>query len=204
MQVKGETVMAERALANQGALGGEVAASLAKGIRDSLSLVIGVLPVGLAFGIAARQQGFSTLETCAMSLLVFAGASQFIGIAMIATGAGILEVAITTFFVNLRHLVMAASLSVYLREVGKGMLSLLAFQVTDETYGLSITRFAKGEADKWYLLAANLIFYSFWNASTLAGHVVGGCCRRSCAAHAFALYGVFIALLVQACRQRSL
>ena len=203
MRVKTGTMVRGRALANQVAFGGEAASSLARGARDSLSVAVGVLPVGMAFGIAARQHGFSTLETCVTSLIVFAGASQFVGIAMIATGAGILEVAITTFFVNLRHLVMAASLSVYLRQVGKGLLALLAFQLTDESYGLSVTRFARGEADRWYLLAANLVIYACWNVTTLAGHVMGEILPEIVrSAMAFALYGVFIALLVSVCRQR--
>jgi 4-azaleucine resistance transporter AzlC len=195
--------MAEKALADREALRVDVAASLARGARDSISILIGVFPVGIAFGIAAREHGFSLFEASLMSLIVFAGASQFIGIAMIASGAAIVEVAITTFFVNLRHLVMAASLSAYLRDAGKGFLSLLAFQLTDESFGLSVTRFARGEADRWYLLAVNLAMYSCWNVATLAGHLMGELLPEIVrSAMAFALYGVFIALLVLACRRR--
>jgi 4-azaleucine resistance transporter AzlC len=176
---------------------------LLSGARDSVSMIFGLMPVGLAFGIAAKAYGLSTLDACLMSLLVFAGASQFIGIAMIASGAGLLEVAITTFFVNLRYAMMSASLAVYLRDVGKGMLSLLAFQLTDESYGLSITRFARGEADRWYLLAVNVIIYAVWNASTLAGHLLGEILPPLLRdAFAFAVPAVFLSLLVMACRDR--
>lgn len=181
----------------------EIAPGLLRGASDSISLVLGVFPVGIAFGIAAREYGFSTLEACLMSLLVFAGASQFIGIAMIASGAGLLEVAAATFFVNLRHFMMSASLSVYLRDTSKGLLSLLAFQVTDESYGLSITRFARGEADRWYLLAANVSVYLAWNGGTLVGLLVGEILPDLVRnAMAFALPAVFISLLVMACRDR--
>lgn len=183
--------------------GTRVRESLLRGARDSLSLLLGIVPVGMAFGIAAREYGFSTVEACLMSLVVFAGASQFIGIALIASGVGILEVAITTFFVNLRHAVMTASLAPYLRGTGKGLLALLAFQVTDETYGLSITRFARGEADRWYLLAVNVLFYSTWNAGTLAGHLAGELLPATVReGMSFALPAVFITLLVLACRNR--
>lgn len=182
---------------------GRVPPSLLRGARDALSLLFGFLPMGMAFGIAAREYGFSALEASLMSLVVFAGASQFIGVALIASGGGLLEVAATTFFVNLRHALMTASLAVYLGEVRKRFLSLLAFGVTDETYGLSITRFARGEADRWYLLGANLVAYSSWNAGTLSGHLAGEflpALLRN--AMAFALPAVFIALLVMACRDR--
>ncbi len=99
---------AQTALAGAAKEGGIVAGVL-RGARGSVSLLLGFFPLGMAFGIAARQYGFSTLEACLMSLVVFAGASQFIGIALIAGGAGVLEVAITTFFVNLRHALMSAS-----------------------------------------------------------------------------------------------
>lgn len=189
--------------ASEGTLRREVAPGLLKGMSDSISLIVGVFPVGIAFGIAAREYGFSIYEASLMSLVVFAGASQFIGIAMIAAGAGVLEVAMTTFFVNLRHLVMSASLSVYLRGTHRALLSLLAFQVTDESYGLSIARFARGEANRWYLLGVNLMMYTTWNASTVIGHTTGEFLPELVrSAMAFALYGIFISLLVLACRGR--
>ena len=192
----------ERALAER-SFRTEIAPGMLRGARDSISLMVGVFPTGIAFGIAARAYGFSTTDTCLMSLLVFAGASQFIGIAMIASGAGLLEVAVTTFFVNLRHVMFSSSLSVYLRDTSKVLLSLLAFQVTDESYGLSITRFSRGEANRWYLLAANLVVYASWNSGTLAGHLVGEILPAILRnAMAFALPGVFISLLVMACRDR--
>ncbi|MHB0871338.1 MAG: AzlC family ABC transporter permease [Chloroflexota bacterium] len=174
-----------------------------RGARDSISLLLGFLPLGMAFGIAAREYGFSALEASLMSLLVYAGASQFIAIALIAGGAGVLEVAVTTFFVNLRHALMSASLAVYLRDAPRRLLSLLAFHLTDETFGLSVTRFARGEADRWYLLGANLVTYTTWNVGTLAGHAAGELLpplvRDSMA---FALPAVFLSLLVMSCRDR--
>lgn len=177
---------------------------LLKGARDSLSLLLGFFPLGIAFGMSAREYGFSAAEASLMSLIVFAGASQFIGVALIASGIGVLEVAITTFFVNLRHAVMSASLSVYLRGTGRWLLSVLAFGVTDETFGLSVTRFARGEADRWYLLGANAICYVAWNAGTLSGHLVGEILPAIVrSAMAFALPAVFISLLVMACRDKT-
>ena len=174
-----------------------------RGVRDSVSLQLGILPVGMAFGISAREHGFTTVETSLMSLMVFAGASQFVGVALIAGGVGLLEVAITTFFVNLRHVMMSAALSVHLRDTGRALLSVLAFGITDETFGLSITRFARGEADRWYLLGANVGFYLAWNAGTLSGHLVGDVLPAVVrGAMAFALPAVFISLLVMACRDR--
>ena len=180
------------------------ATGMLRGGRDAVSLLLGFFPLGVAFGMAARQVGFSALEASLMSLIVFAGASQFIGIALIAAGAGVLEVAATTFLVNLRHALMSASLAVHLQGVSRGLLSVLAFGITDETFGLSVSRFAAGQADRWYLLGANFVCYVAWNSGTLAGHLAGellpGAVRN---AMAFALPAVFISLLVMSCRDRA-
>ena len=100
-------------------------------------------------------------------------------------------------------MILAGALSVYLRDTSKALLPLLAFQVTDETYGLTITRFASGEANRWYVLGVNVVFYAGWNAGTLAGHLAGEILPAvPRGAMAFALPGVFISLLAMACRDR--
>lgn len=200
--VRGRSVQVEE-VSSGIARSGRVPPGLVRGARDSVSLLLGFLPLSMAFGIAARQYGFSLLDACLMSLIVFAGASQFIGIALIAAGAGVVEVAITTFFVNLRHALMTASLAVYLKGCPRTLLSLLAFQTTDESYGLSITRFSQGEADHWYLLAANLITYTTWAAGTFAGYMAGELLPEVVrSAMAFALSAVFLSLLVMTCKDR--
>ena len=174
-----------------------------RGARDAVSLLFGFFPLGVAFGISAREYGFTALDASLMSLIVFAGASQFIGVALIASGAGVLEVAVTTFFVNLRHALMSSALSVYLRRTSPPLLGILAFGVTDETFGLSITRFARGEGDRWYLLGANALCYAAWNAGTLSGHLLGEVLPTLLRnAMSFALPAVFISLLVISCRDR--
>ncbi len=183
------------------ASGGDRLAGFARGARDVVPIMLGIFPVGMAFGISAREYGFSALEASLFSLVVFAGASQFIGVAMIASGAGLVEVAATTFFVNLRHIVMSASLSVYLRNTGKALLAALAFGITDETFGLSIARYAGGERSPWYLAGAALPFYLTWNAGTVAGYLAGDFLPQLLrSAMAFSLSAVFISLLVLSCR----
>lgn len=181
-----------------------IGASFARGAKDVGSVLLGIFPVGMAFGIAARQCGFSAVEASLMSLLVFAGASQFIGVALIAAGAGLVEVAVTTFFVNLRHVLMSASLSVHLSGTGRALRSLLAHGITDETFGVSIARFSHGESSPWYMAGVSLPFYLTWNAATVAGYLAGevlpGLVRE---AMQFALPAVFISLLVLSCKDRT-
>ena len=67
-------------------------------------LYLGVIPFALAYAVTARAAGLSVLETCLMSVLVFAGASQFSAAGAFAGGAGGLTVVFTTFLLNVRHL----------------------------------------------------------------------------------------------------
>ncbi len=174
-----------------------------RGARDVASVLLGIFPVGMAFGIAARQYGFSIVDASLMSLVVFAGASQFIGVALIASGAGLLTVAVTTFFVNLRHIIMSASLSVHLGGTSRLLRSILAYGITDETFGVSIARYAHGESSPWDMLGVSVPFYLTWNLGTIAGYVAGeflpALVRN---AMTFALPAVFISLLVLSCRDR--
>ena len=96
--------------------------------KDCLPITTGIIPFGLTCGIMGRSAGFSTFEITFMSMIVFAGASQFMAIAMI--GSGITSwwtVVFTTFMVNLRHLLMAY-LSPYLLKLSRPLQYLLAFE----------------------------------------------------------------------------
>lgn len=130
-------------------------------------------PFGALYAIQARLAGLSLLETQAMSLFVFAGASQFTAVTLLLGGAGPLSIVLTTLIVNLRHSLLAASIAPYLRDVGVLGRAWLAFQLTDESYALSIKRFQEGSGSADYLLGTNLSMYLCWQASTFLGYVAG-------------------------------
>lgn len=69
----------------------------------TLPVLMGYIPLGMAFGILATSEGFSFYQVLLSSLVVYAGAGQFVLVALISGGAGFLEVALTSFLVNFRH-----------------------------------------------------------------------------------------------------
>ncbi|WP_417578647.1 AzlC family ABC transporter permease [Pelagibacterium sp.] len=77
--------------------------SFRSGARASTPIAIGYLPVGMAFGVAAIKAGFSTLEATMLSAVVYAGASQFLVLALVGAGAPILVTALSIIATNLRH-----------------------------------------------------------------------------------------------------
>src|SRR4030042_2164383 len=103
-----------------------------EGAKAALPIVLGYLPVGIAFGVLARKAGVSTFEAGLMSLLVYAGASQFIAVEMLSKGIVWFPIVLTTFFINLRHLLMSSTFSLYLKNTQLSILGLISAQLTDE------------------------------------------------------------------------
>ena len=146
---------------------------LKDGLRATLPLAPGVVAFGLVYGVLARQAGLDFWATLAMSALVFAGASQFTAVSMWGqVGGG--AIVLTTFIINLRHLLMGASLAPHLRGEPGAWKALLAFGMADESYALAVSRYLRGDGNREYFLGANLGIYSSWVLSSLAGGLVGG------------------------------
>lgn len=125
-------------------------------MQAALPIVFGYVPIGLAFGALARQIGLSLWQIGLMSALVYAGSSQFIAVSLLGAGAGLLTIIVTTFLVNLRHLLMSSALSPYLPRLNGHFLALLAFGVTDETFALNITRLRARSLTRHDILGVHL------------------------------------------------
>ena len=139
------------------------------GARDTIPLMIGTLPFGVIYGTSAVAAGLSPLAALAMSLIVFAGSAQFIAVSLISGGAALPVIWLTTFVVNLRHLLMSAALAPFLRAWSKTRLALFAYQMTDETFALHANRFAKGETGPTETYGINVIAQSAWVGGTVLG-----------------------------------
>lgn len=143
-------------------------------LQQTTPVILGYLPVGLAYGILAQKTGISGLNTVLMSLLVFAGSAQLIAVGLFAAGAGPATLILTTFMVNLRHLLMSAALAPYLRAWSRLQQAAFSFQLTDETFALHSSRFARGKNLKQETLAINVIAQSAWLTGTCLGIFAGG------------------------------
>jgi len=143
--------------------------SLAAAFKQALPIVLGYLPVGFAYGVLARKSGLSIDNTVLMSLIVFAGSAQFIAVSLIASGASSLTVILTTFIVNLRHMLMSAALSPYLKKWSKMELAGFTFQLTDESFAVHSTRFANGDMHKGETFLINSIAQLAWVGGTVLG-----------------------------------
>lgn len=141
-----------------------------------MAILLGVIPFGVIYGVLGISAGLPPELAQAMSSIVFAGSSQFIGAQMIKDAAPALIIVLTTFVVNLRHMLYAASVQPYIQHLSARWKWLLAYLLTDEAYATTIIHYQRGGELKhkhWFYLGAGLTLWSSWQLSTLAGVVFG-------------------------------
>lgn len=178
------------------------------GARDTFPLIVGAIPFGLIFGMLAQRSGLSFAGTLAMSAFVFAGSAQFIALGLIAAGTAWPIVVLTTWLVNLRHVLYSATLAPYVCRLPQRWQLPLAFWLTDETFAVVIKRYTdQGDAphNHGYYLGSALSMYLNWQCSTFLG-LIGG----QMLPHAtewgldFAMPVTFIGMLIPSLKSRAM
>lgn len=173
-----------------------------EGFVAAIPIVIGYFPVAMAFGLLAKTVHISLLDSCLFSVLVFAGASQFMALDLIKAGIATGDIILATFLLNLRHLMMSASLAVRLKDIKKGWLLFIAFGITDESF--SVASLKNGTLSISFLLALQGISYVSWISGTLVGYLVGTTLPLSVQSSlGIGLYAMFTAILIPEIKKSS-
>lgn len=173
-----------------------------KGVKAGISIAIGYIPIAITFGLVSKSSGIPNTVSILMSLLIFAGASQFIGVNLMAHGATGLEIVMTTFILNFRHFLMSSSLTQKIYDkTTKKLLSVLAFGITDETFAVASLR-SEEKISPWFMLGLNFIAFTSWNFGTWIGVFLGDAIPNSLKTSMnIALYAMFMGLLVPALKE---
>jgi 4-azaleucine resistance transporter AzlC len=171
------------------------------GAKRALPIVLGYVPIGFAYGVLAGKSGLSEVNTLLMSLIVFAGSAQFIAVGLFASGTGPAAVILTTFVVNLRHMLMAASLAPYLSGWKKRYLAFFSYELTDETFALHSSAAGKLSECRLEALSLNMTAQVSWVLGTVLGIVASGLITDvKPLGLDYALAAMFIGLLVGQCQ----
>ncbi|MCI8922296.1 MAG: AzlC family ABC transporter permease [Acutalibacter sp.] len=167
-----------------------------RGIRDGMPIALGYFAVAFTLGIAAKNAGFSALQAMVESLTNNASAGEYAVFSLAAAGAGYWEVAVMTLVANARYLLMSCSLSQKLPpETSLAHRMLVAFDVTDEIFGISIAY--PGRLNPWYTYGAMAVSIPGWGLGTFLGVAVGNVLPlRLMSALSVGLYGMFLAIIV--------
>jgi 4-azaleucine resistance transporter AzlC len=151
----------------------------------------------LAAGIALYEAGFTPFFILLMSLFVFTGAGQFMAASMTAAGAAAPSIIIMNLFLSLRMSLMTSSLAPNINHRSAPFLVLFGHSTADESFGVNTYAFSNDE--DWTpnkALAANIIPYLVWVASTYAGAVIGSSVDIPTTIVNYLLIAMFISMLV--------
>jgi predicted branched-subunit amino acid permease len=140
-------------------------------VRDSLGVGVATGAYGVSFGAVSVASGLSVGQTCALSLVMFTGASQFAFVGVLAAGGAPLSGALTALLLGTRNTLYGLRLAPLL--AWRGLRRLLAAQVLiDESTAMSVTRPTTAAARVGFL-ATGVSILVLWNAATLLGAVAG-------------------------------
>lgn len=144
------------------------------GVKNSIPVILGYLPIGISYGILALSTDLPPFLIVGMSVFVFAGSSQLIAVNMLSAQATVIPIIMTTFLINLRHILMSASLSLHFKNTPTKLLPFIGFVITDESFALGSTLLEENRKNKGiFFLAMGLSAYLGWVFSSLIGVIIG-------------------------------
>jgi 4-azaleucine resistance transporter AzlC len=173
------------------------------GLVTALPIALGYFPIAFSFGVAATRAGLTEVEAVGLSLIIYAGAAQFLALALISSGAPLLVAAFTLVAMNIRHVLYGPAL---MKRVGAGARRrhawAWAFGLTDEVFGAALGALARGKVaySEPFMFGLGLGAYAAWVSGTALGAFAGGGALEGWpvvdAALGFMLPALFLALLL--------
>lgn len=172
-----------------------------KGLVDGIPIALGYFAVAFTLGIQAQRAGLTGFQAMLAAALTNASAGGYAGFSSIAAAASYLETAVTQFVVNARYLLMSCALSQKLPEKTPLLhRCLVAFEVTDEVFGISVA--VKGQLNPFYNYGATTVAVPGWALGTFLGVVMGNILPVSVVtALSVGLYGMFLAIIIPPARK---
>lgn len=148
--------------------------SFRKGIIDCIPTLFGYVGIGIAAGIIGKAANLTILETTLLSIIVYAGAAQFIITGLLLTTAPIMAIIFTVFLINLRHLLMGMTIAPFFKRfslinnIGIGTL------LTDETFAVAVNAISQQKTiDANWMHGLNIAAYLVWIMSCITGAILG-------------------------------
>ena len=166
-------------------------------VKISLPIMFGFVPLGIAFGLLFQDLGYPWYFASLMGIIVYAGAAQFIAIGFLSAGLGVVEIAMSTFFLNSRHMFYGLS---FLESFGNWNIRklYLIFGMTDETYALLTTiQVPDGFVKERYYLYITLFAQFYWVLGCTIGAILADVLTFNTDGMEFAATALFVVLLIE-------
>ncbi|MCS6572401.1 AzlC family ABC transporter permease [Corynebacterium diphtheriae] len=172
------------------------------GIKDSWAVALGLVPLGLAFGLVVGQSGFAWWWAPIFSIIIYAGSMEFLALNLILTGVGPISAAITGFMVNFRHIFYGLT---YPRHAVRSRIgrAYSTYALTDECYAIVSAHPNAQRIDGSRVLAIQVFCHVMWVSSGVLGAVAGSAIPQGLKGMEFALTALFIVLAWESFRNNQ-
>ena len=168
-----------------------------KAFLKSVPVMAGYVVLGTGFGILMRNAGYGVAWAAAMSLLIYAGSLQYVGVGLLSGGASVLATAVTSLMVNARHLFYSISMIGMYRNAGKRK-PYMIFALTDETYSLLCDGTVPEGADpNLYRFLVSLFNHCYWVTGSIIGSLLGAVLPFPTTGIEFSMTALFIAAFTE-------
>ncbi|PKM90935.1 MAG: branched-chain amino acid ABC transporter permease [Firmicutes bacterium HGW-Firmicutes-12] len=163
----------------------------------TIPVMLGYISVGLAFGLLMVKTGHNFLWAIFMSITVYAGSMQFIAINLLTNGVGLIEIALMTLFVNVRHVFYGLSFIDKFKDMGKKK-TYMIFSLTDETYSLICSLKAPvGVDNNLFLFSIALLNQMYWIIGSIIGAIAGSLITFNTQGIDFAMTALFVVIFIE-------
>ena len=173
------------------------------GARDSLPILLGVVPFATICGVAAVSVGLTPFEAIGMTFIVFAGASQLAVFQLMSVGSPWFIMVLTAWVINVRFMMYSATLAPYLQKEPLSREAPFAYMLSDQAFGVTMSQFSNQVPSNpaWYYYGSAATVWVTWNAFAIAGSLLGTLVPESWGFD-FAFPLSFIALMFAALKDR--
>lgn len=178
-----------------------LAMTFRRGLRDGIPICLGYLSVSFTFGMMATNGGLPVWLSVLISMTNLTSAGQFAGTAIIIATGSLIELAVTTFIINIRYMLMSLSLSQKIDpQMSLGARFAIAFGITDEIFAVSMQQ--TGRVNARYFTGLILMPYCGWALGTFLGAGAAGLLPEAIrGALGIAIYGMFLAIIIPPARK---
>ncbi|WP_305814651.1 AzlC family ABC transporter permease [Photobacterium leiognathi] len=175
------------------------------GLKSIFPLCVGAFPFLFIVGAISINAGMSVLQSTLWSLTVFAGSAQMVALGLVQSSTELIVIALTTFVINLRHVLYSASLSEYVKEYSMPTRMLMSYGLTDEVYASTVGEMKKEKPGRhWFYLAAMFGFWVNWVVADFCGAVIGSSFPHIADYGLdFAMVAAFIAIVIPQVKSRE-
>jgi 4-azaleucine resistance transporter AzlC len=182
----------------------QYAASICRGAWANFPLAVSAITYGGVLGVLSAQKGVSWAEMSAMNILMFAGSAQFVMVDMWQAPLSVMAISIAVFIINLRYLLIGASLQPVFSGHPLWRKALLMHLVADENWAVTIAEHRRSGTNPFFLLGGGLLLLCAWSCGTLGGNLLGSFITQpEKYALDFAFTAVFAALALSLWRDRG-